>query len=101
MTTQALLQLLPIYGVILISVIAAGLGFYPFQKSVMQANAIALLVGTSYGFKLKTNLIYSQSPYTLLISAITVVLALIIINIVIAAKKPKTAETDSTVADLN
>ncbi len=86
MTKDVFMQLLPIYSLVAIMVMSAGLGFYPFKKSVAQANAIAVLVGCTTTLNLKTNLIYGQSPYIVIMSLITIIFGLIIVNIVIATK---------------
>ncbi len=86
---ETLMSVLPIYVVLTVITVAAGITLYPFKKSVAQANAGAVLAGSLIALNLKTNLIYGQSPYVLLISLIAIIVALIIINIVISAKSKK------------
>ncbi len=73
-TAQALM---PILAIILVATVSAGLTMYMGKKSAIQANCASVFVSSAMIFQVV------GAPYIILLGLITVVAALIILNIVI------------------
>ncbi len=86
MNLQTIIGLIPVFILVFGLALSAGVLVYPFKKSVIQANAAAILVSCSAILRLKTSILYVQAGYIELLSFIIVILALIALNVLIVLK---------------
>ncbi len=98
MNLQTIIGLFPVFILVFGITLTAGVLVFPFKKSIIQANAAAILVACSAMLRLKTSILYMQVSYLELLCFIVAIVALIVLNVAIAfkSKKEETSTKEET-----